>query len=66
MVNITHSRYRPMQSIMVKGDIIELKPYAIMISHRITCICSKWFKKVKYKQRHLSEGGVYDCSCTVF
>ena len=34
MVNITHSRYRPMQYILVKGDIIEVNPYAIQLFHR--------------------------------
>ena len=41
MVNITHSRYKPMQYISVKGDIVDVNPYAIQLFHRVKCI---WFK----------------------
>ena len=41
MVNITHSQYRPMQYISVKGDVIKVNPYAIQLFHRVQCI---WLK----------------------
>ena len=36
-----HSRYRPMQYILVKGDVIEVNPFAIQLFHRVQCI---WLK----------------------
>ena len=44
MVNITHSRYRPIQYILVKGDIIEVNSYVIQLFHRVKYI---WFKRQK-------------------
>ena len=41
VVNITHSWYRPMQYISVKGDVIKVNPYTIQLFHRVKCI---WFK----------------------
>ena len=42
MVNITHCRYvKPMQYILVKGDVIEVNPFAIQLFHRVWCI---WLK----------------------
>ena len=36
-----YSRYRPMQYILVKGDIIEVNTFAIQLFHRVQCI---WLK----------------------
>ena len=41
MVNITHSRYRPIQYILVKGDVIEVNSYVIQLFHRVKSI---WLK----------------------
>ena len=41
MINKTDSRYRPVQYILVKGNIFEVNPYAIQLFHRGECI---WFK----------------------
>ena len=41
MANITDSRYRPMQYILAKDNVIEVNPYTIQLFHRVKCI---WFK----------------------
>ena len=38
MVNVTQSRYRPMQYISVKGTAIDVTPYAIQLFHNVKCI----------------------------
>ena len=42
-----HSRYRRMQYISVKGDIIEVNSYAIQLFHRVQCIWLKGQIKAK-------------------
>ena len=38
MVNITHSQYRPMLYVSVKGDVIEVNPYATQLIHEVQCV----------------------------
>ena len=53
MVNITHSQYRPMQYISVKGDVIEVNAYAIQLIHKVQCV---WWSDTSCS--------VYDYICT--
>ena len=45
MINITHSRYRPICNIIYLsecGEVIGVNPYAIKLFHRVQCInCSE-------------------------
>ena len=38
---VKHSRYRSMQYISLKEDVIEVKPYAMQLFHRVKCV---WLK----------------------
>ena len=62
-INITHSRYTPMQYILVKGDVIEVNTFAIQLFHRVQCI---WLKS-QIKAVAFIQGQYlwvnYDCIC---
>ena len=41
MFHMNNDKYRPMQYILAKGDIIEVNSHAIQLFHRVKCM---WFK----------------------
>ena len=63
MANITHSRdrSRPMKYILVKGDVTEVNPFAIILAIPWS---SMDLVERSDKSQCLSQGGLYARTCT--